>query len=77
MPTTTDQEIKIDVVFLWVDGSDPLHQEKMKPFLPKTSLLGSKEFRTRYHQVDEIELAVRSIIKFASFVENIFIVTDN
>ena len=77
MSKTADKEIKIDAVFLWVDGSDSLHQEKMSPFLPKTSQPGSKEFRTRYHQVDEIELSVRSTIKFAAFVKNIFIITDS
>ena len=67
----------IDVVITWVDGNDPLHQGKM-------SAAESSEKRKRiyvgankYKQVGEIYYCVMSIIKFAPFARNIFIVTDN
>ncbi|WP_299052374.1 Stealth CR1 domain-containing protein [uncultured Polaribacter sp.] len=66
----------IDVVFTWVNGNDPNHKEKMKKFISK-DLLESKDIRTKLDQVNEIEFAVKSILKYATFVRNIFIVTDN
>lgn len=67
----------IDIVYTWVDGNDPSHQEKMRPYLTGSDSRENKKFRTRYDQVNEIELSVKSIVKFAPFVKNIFIVTDN
>jgi len=68
--------IPIDAVITWVDGNDKDHQEKMLPFVEK-KLLKLKEFRTRFDQVDEIKFTVDSILKFAPFIRNIYIVTDN
>lgn len=67
----------IDAVILWVDGNDKGHKKKMIPFLKDKKILDEKSFRTRFDQVDEIEYTVNSIIKFANYVRNIFIVTDN
>lgn len=69
--------MEIDVVFMWVDGSDPKHRNKMNTYLNAKKELSSKEIKSRYNQVDEIEFAVKSVIKNASFVRNIFILTDN
>ncbi len=67
----------IDVVILWVDGGDPEHQKKMQQFIPPGVNRNSRNFRTRFDQVEEIEYAIKSILKFAPFVNNIFLVTDN
>jgi len=67
----------IDVVFLWVDGNDPNHQKKMEPYILDKSKVKNKEFRTRFDQVDEIEYAIDSVLKYASYVRNIFVLTDN
>lgn len=67
----------IDAVITWVDGKDDLHHQKMVPYLKNKSVTKNKEFRTRLDQVEEIKYAVNSILKYASFVRNIFIVTDN
>lgn len=67
----------IDVVILWVDGADKKHQLKMLPYLEEKSSLTSKKFRNRYYQVNEIKFCIDSIIKFAPYVRNIFVVTDN
>jgi len=77
MKENINLEHPIDVVILWVDGNDPLHQEKMKPFLSKDHEFKDKDFRTRFDQVEEIEYSIKSIIKFAPFVRKIFLVTDN
>lgn len=69
-------DFDIDVVIAWVDGNDISHQEKMKPYLLNDQKINNKKFRTRFDQVEEIEFSIRSIIKYAPFIRNIFIVTD-
>jgi len=77
MKENINLEHPIDAVILWVNGNDPLHQEKMKPFLSKDHDFKDKNLRTRFDQVEEIEYAIKSILKFAPFVRKIFLVTDN
>lgn len=67
----------IDAVITWVDGGDENHQKKMLPYLIDKNSLNNKKFRTRYGQIEEIKFTVDSILKFAKFIENIYIVTDN
>ena len=67
----------IDAVILWVDGEDEAHQKKMLPYIEDKKKLKSKKFQTRFNQVNEIQFTVNSILKFAPYVRNIFIVTDN
>lgn len=66
----------IDAVITWVDGNDSEHKKKVRKFISK-ELSNSKDIRTKLDQVDEIEFAVKSILKYAKFVRNIYIVTDN
>jgi hypothetical protein len=66
----------IDAVLLWVNGDDENYKNKILPFLNKTKN-AKKVYNTRFEQINEIEYAVKSILKFAPFVNNIFIVTDN
>lgn len=70
-------EIVIDAVITWVDGEDENHQKKILPYLENKEIATSKSFRTRLDQVDEIYYTVNSILKYAPFIRNIFIVTDN
>ena len=67
----------IDVVILWVDGSDTNHQNKMRPFLSDKEKMSEKKFRTRFDQVNEIQYTIESILKYATYIRRIFIVTDN
>lgn len=69
--------MQIDAVITWVDGKDELHQQKMLPYLENKEVVRNKKFRTRFDQVEEIKYTVNSILKFAPFIRNIFIVTDN
>lgn len=69
--------MQIDAVITWVDGEDLFHQQKMLPFLKNKKEVNNKNFRTRYDQVEEIKFTVNSIIKYAPFINNIYIVTDN
>lgn len=72
----TENDFPIDALITWVDGNDENHQKKMLPFLSNKNSINDKKFKTRFQQVNEIEFAVKSIIKFAPFIQNIFIITD-
>ena len=70
-----NDKIPIDAVITWVDGNDPLHQRKMS--LAVSSEKKKKNNLSKYKEAGEIYYCVQSIIKFAPFIRNIFIVTDN
>lgn len=68
----------IDVVIAWVDGDDPILAEKRSHFLKtknENTHQGAKP--TRFASLNEIKYCVLSILTFAPFVRNVFIVTDN
>lgn len=69
--------MKIDVVIPWVDGNDPVLREKRKQFGDPSALsrpdVGGD---TRYASLGEIHWCIRSINRFAPFINHIFIVTD-
>jgi len=67
----------IDAVILWVDGNDEKHKEKILPYIKSSGKVQTKKFRTRYDQVNEIKFTIDSILKFASYIRNIYIITDN
>ncbi|MCG8184102.1 Stealth CR1 domain-containing protein [Tenacibaculum piscium] len=69
--------MQIDAVITWVDGEDEVHQQKILPFLEDKKQVKNKGFRTRFDQVEEIKYTVNSILKYATFIRNIYIVTDN
>jgi len=71
-------EPPIDVVIAWVDGSDPGLAEKRNSYLGKSdsSKPGSGAHLTRFASINEIRYCVLSIMKFAPFVRNIYIITD-
>ena len=72
-----NEDFKVDAVITWVDGNDTKHRDKISKYIENKSLLNNKSVRMRYDQVNEIEFSVKSILKYAKFVRNIFIVTDN
>ncbi|WP_405569472.1 stealth family protein [Winogradskyella sp. Asnod2-B02-A] len=67
----------IDAVILWVDGNDENHKAKMLPYLEDKTKVNSEKFRTRYDQVNEIKFTIDSILKYAPYIRNIYIITDN
>ena len=67
----------IDAVILWVDGNDDNHKAKMLPYLEDKAKVNSEKFRTRYDQVNEIKFTIDSILKYAPYIRNIYIITDN
>jgi len=77
MAHSTLKATPIDAVILWVDGNDKKHQAKILPHLNNANGINSLSFNNRFKQVNEIKFAVDSIYKFAPYIRNIFIVTDN
>ncbi len=69
----------IDAVILWVDGSDAALSEKRERFLAqeKLSVAHPGALPLRFASSNEIRYSVLSILTFAPFVRNIYIVTDN
>ncbi len=67
----------MDAVITWVDGSDPGHQDKMAPFLGANKRTPDSAAATRFASCGEIEFCVMSIIRFAPWIDNIYIVTDS
>lgn len=67
----------IDVVIAWVDGSDPRLKEKRERYMKGEKVVPFQGTQnTRFASNNEIRYCVLSILKFAPFVRNIFIVTD-
>lgn len=67
----------VDAVIAWVDGNDPAHRARRRQFarpeeLSNDSIAGD----TRYTSIGEINYCVASILRFAPWIRNIFIVTD-
>lgn len=75
--TSANDNLPIDVVIAWVDGDDPALAEKRQKYLGSPAAKPSSSAHpTRFASVNEIKYCVLSILKFAPFVRNIFIVTD-
>ncbi|WP_179333105.1 Stealth CR1 domain-containing protein [Winogradskyella costae] len=77
MTNNTAHQHKIDAVILWVDGNDQQHKAKMLPYLEDKTKINTEKFRTRFDQVNEIKFTINSILKYAPYVRNIHIITDN
>lgn len=68
--------MEIDLVYLWVDGSDPNWIAKKRAFTGEfTNTEANCEGRYANH--DELKYSLRSVEKYAPWIRKIFIVTDN
>jgi len=66
----------IDIVYLWVDGSDV---EWLKKKLQYTGVIYDKtetDCKGRYINNDELKYSLRSVSRYLPWIRNIFIVTD-
>lgn len=69
--------MKIDAVITWVDSSDEVWRAKINQYLEKKIDWNNKKKSTRYNSINEIEICITSILKFATYITNIYVVTDN
>jgi|SRR5690554_272120 len=73
--TVTTQEI--DLVYLWVDGEDPIWKVKKSRFTELVYDNSETHNKGRYTDNDELKYALRSAHQYAPWIRRIFIVTDN
>jgi hypothetical protein len=73
---TIDNEFVIDAVITWVDGSDEKWQKKINQYANRKIDWGNKRDTLRYNSIDEIDIAIKSVLKNAPFIRTIFLVTD-
>jgi hypothetical protein len=70
--------MKIDWVYLWVDGSDEMWLAKKNAALSKIErpLAQSSASENRWRDNSELKYSLRSVEKFAPWINHVFIVTD-
>ena len=70
----------IDLVYLWVDGSDLVWRAKRNEFLHDADIAVISHEATdeaRFRSLDELKFSLRSVEKYAPWIRHIYIVTDN
>ena len=68
----------IDLVYLWVDGNDPVWLTKKNEFLPADRQVDPQVAgECRYVENDELRYSLRSVEKFAPWIRRVYIVTDD
>ncbi len=71
------ENLKIDMVYLWVDSSDEKWRKKKNKFLNNPENYdGEATCDGRFEQVDELKYALRSLEKNANWINHIYIITD-
>lgn len=68
--------MEVDAVITWVDSSDERWQGKINDYAEPKINFDNKTESVRYNSIGEINIAIKSIIKYAPFIRNIFLVTD-
>ena len=69
--------MNIDIVYLWVDGNDPVWRAKKEAFergVPHSASEALAE--ARFADNDELKYSLRSVERFAPWIHHIYIVTD-
>lgn len=69
--------IKIDLVYTWVDGKDPKWIKKKSEHLGEDPAKLSQSTGPRYYNMDELKYSLRSVHKYAPWINNIYIVVDD
>ena len=76
-PHASDVTFEIDMVFSWVDGSDPEFRARRTAQMSQHVMGEGDEAEARIRQIDELKYALRSVNMFAPWVRRIFIATDS
>ena len=69
-------QIKVDAVIPWVDGTELKWQNKLNKYAKTKIDFSKKKQSVRFNNIGEINFAIKSIIKHAPFIQNIFLITD-
>jgi hypothetical protein len=73
----SDIDFPVDLVFSWVDGSDPEYRRVRASYMENAVVGEGDAHEARFRQVDELKYALRSVHMFAPWVRRIYIVTDS
>ncbi|TYB33927.1 MAG: hypothetical protein FXF49_03765 [Flexistipes sinusarabici] len=73
----TSKSVKIDAVYLWVDDSDPEWRKKKNYYSSNSKNVPSAVHECRFRDNDELRYSLRSLEKYAPWINNVFIITDN
>ncbi len=76
-PNATDVGFDIDIVFSWVDGSDPEFRARRAGMMAQVVVGEGDEADARIRQIDELRYALRAVHKNAPWIRRIFIATDS
>lgn len=76
-PHPTDVGFDIDLVFSWVDGTDPEFRARRAGMLAQVVVGEGDDADARIRQIDELRYALRSVHKNAPWIRRIFICTDS
>ncbi|GAA2083434.1 stealth conserved region 3 domain-containing protein [Pseudolysinimonas kribbensis] len=72
-----DIDFDIDLVFSWVDGSEPGYLALRESYLDDRSARAPDGGAARYRQIDELRYAMRSARAYAPWIRRIHLVTDS
>ncbi|XP_014209728.1 N-acetylglucosamine-1-phosphotransferase subunits alpha/beta [Copidosoma floridanum] len=67
------QHVPIDVVYTWVNGSDPLFLDDLQLYVPVTS---ANSAASRFSDKDELRYSLRSLEMYAPWVRKVYVVTN-
>jgi hypothetical protein len=70
------QKLDIDLVYLWVDGSDPAWLAKKDAFAKTINDHSELNSKGHYANNDELKYSLRSVEKCVPWIHKIYIVTD-
>ena len=70
-------DIPIDLVYTWVDGSDPAWLDKKDEFFGEYSKERKNGGGARYSNMDELKYSLRSVHKYAPWINKIYVVVDD
>lgn len=76
-PQPTDIGFDIDLVFSWVDGTDPEFRARRAGMLAQVVVGEGDDADARIRQIDELKYALRSVYKNAPWIRRVFIATDS
>ena len=70
--------MKIDMVYLWVNGNDPVWRARKEAFIRGEEYVpGEANLESRFVDNDELKYSLRSVEACAPWINHIYIVTDN
>ena len=71
---TNDILVPIDIVYTWVDGSDLKWNKTKNKYINIFSINKDSNINNRFNDNNELKYSLRSIYKYANWINNIYIV---